>query len=329
MTVKGNHQTTILVTGCAGFIGSKVAEMLLQNGNSVVGIDNLNDAYASKLKEWRLNQLTLLSNFDFIKSNITDLNSLKEVFQQYNFDSVMNLAANAGVRESVKNPWIYIDTNIKGTLNLLELCKEFDVKKLVLSSTSSVYGKSKIPFNERDYTDKQLSPYAATKKSAECLAYTYHYLYGIDVTVLRYFTVYGPAGRPDMTPFKFTERIRRNLPIPVYGDGTQKRDFTYIDDIARGSILALKPLGYEIINLGSDNPVELNYVIQLIEKNLGKKAQIDYQSAFPADAPATWADITKAKEILNWNPSISIELGIQNTVNWHLENHEWLKCIEC
>ncbi len=327
MLSKVNCQNTILVTGCAGFIGSKVCELLSENGTKVIGIDNINSAYSIKLKEWRLEKLKLLKNFTFIKLDITELSSLKEIFQQFHFDGVINLAARAGVRESVKNPWIYIDTNIKGTVNLLELCKEFDVKKFVLASTSSVYGKSKIPFSENGNSEHQLSPYAATKKSAECLAYTYHYLYGIDVTVLRYFTVYGPAGRPDMTPFKFTELINRNLPIPVYGDGTQKRDFTYIDDIARGSISALKPLGYEIINLGSDNPVELSYLIQLIEKNLGKKARIDFQSAYPADAPATWADISKAKEILNWTPMISIEQGVQNTVKWHLENQEWLKCI--
>ena len=242
----------------------------------------------------------------------------------------MNLAARAGVRASVENPWVYLETNIKGTLNLLELCslrspmrgaiprigatssygKDFGVKKFLLASTSSIYGESEMPFREDQKTDFQLSPYAASKKGAESLAYTYHYLYGIDITIPRYYTVFGPAGRPDMSVFKFIHRIAEGLPIPVYGDGSQERDFTYIDDIARGSIAALKPLGYEVINLGSDRPVKLNHVIQLIEQYLGKKAQIEFQPRHPADVQATWADITRARELLGWRPLVSIEEGI-------------------
>ena len=314
-----------LVTGAAGFIGSKIAELLLERGDTVVGVDNLNDSYSPQLKEWRLARLQQLSGFHFERLDITHFNPLKELFQQHNFDAVMNLAARAGVRASVENPWVYIQTNITGTLNLLELCKEFGVKKSLLASTSSIYGKNGIPFREGEPADFQLSPYAASKKGAESLAYTYHYLYGIDVAIPRYFTVYGPAGRPDMSVLKFVHHIAEGLPIPVYGDGTQERDFTYIDDIARGSIAALKPLGFEVINLGNDHPVKLNYVICLIEQYLGKKAQMEFRARHPADAPATWADIAKARRLLGWRPEVSIEEGIQNTVSWYLRNRDWAK----
>lgn len=325
-----NYQT-ILVTGCAGFIASKISELLLERGDTVVGVDNLNNAYAPLLKEWRLALLQKFPAFKYEQHDITCLDAMKELFQQHSFDAVMNLAARAGVRVSVENPWVYIETNITGTLNLLELCKEFGVKKFLLASTSSIYGvgagvsASPIPFREDQNTDFQLSPYAASKKGAESLAYVYHYLYGIDITIPRYFTVYGPAGRPDMMTFKFIYRIAEGLPIPVYGDGSQERDFTYIDDIARGSIAALKLLGFEVINLGSDRPVKLNHVIHLIEQCLGKKAQIEFQPRHPADVPATWADISKAKELLGWRPEVNIEEGIQRTVAWYLENREWVK----
>jgi len=319
---------TVLITGCAGFIGAKITELLLKQSINVIGIDNINDFYSPILKEWRLKRLKKFVNFKFYKLDIVNLNDLREVFQQNKFSALMNLAARAGVRASVDNPWVYVDTNITGTLNLLELSKDFGIKKFVLASTSSIYGANETPFSENDKTDKQLSPYAATKKSAEALAYTYHYLYGIDITILRYFTVYGPAGRPDMMPFKFIHHIAEGIPIPVYGDGNQERDFTYIDDIARGSILSLKPLGYEVINLGSDRPIKVNYVIQLMEQYLGKKAIIDYQPIHSADVPVTWANISKAREILSWNSNISIEDGILNTVNWYLENRDWLKDIK-
>ena len=319
---------TVLITGCAGFIGAKITELLLKQSINVIGIDNINNFYSPILKEWRLKRLKKFVNFKFYKLDIVNLNDLREVFQQNKFSALMNLAARAGVRASVDNPWVYVDTNITGTLNLLELSKDFGIKKFVLASTSSIYGANETPFSENDKTDKQLSPYAATKKSAEALAYTYHYLYGIDITILRYFTVYGPAGRPDMMPFKFIHHIAEGIPIPVYGDGNQERDFTYIDDIARGSILSLKPLGYEVINLGSDHPIKVNYVIQLMEQYLGKKAIIDYQPIHSADVPVTWANISKAREILSWNSNISIEDGILNTVNWYLENRDWLKDIK-
>jgi nucleoside-diphosphate-sugar epimerase len=324
---KQSKKQTLLVTGCAGFIGSKIVEFLLSRGDTVVGVDNLNDAYPPQLKEWRLVQLQKFSAFEYEARDITHFDAMKEMFQQHDFDAVMNLAARAGVRASVENPWVYLETNITGTLNLLEHCKAFGVKKFLLASTSSLYGESEMPFREDKRTDCQLSPYAASKKGAESLAYTYHYLHGIDITVPRYFTVYGPAGRPDMVIFKFIHHIAEGLPIPVYGDGSQERDFTYIDDIARGSIAGLKPLGFEVINLGSDHPVKLNHIIHLIEQCLGKKAQIEFQPRHPADVPATWADISKAKALLDWRPEVNIEEGIQKTLAWYLENRDWVKDI--
>lgn len=318
----------IYLTGCAGFIASKVGELLLKTNNKVIGIDNLNDAYDIKLKEWRLEQLSIYKNFFFKKLDITDLNQIESVFQKHKFDAIINLAARAGVRVSVENPWVYMDTNIIGTLNLLELCRKYNVKKFVLASTSSIYGDMETPFTENKKTDFPLSPYAASKKGAEAICYTYHYLYGIDISVPRYFTVYGPAGRPDMSYFIFTKKIKNGEEITVYGDGNQERDFTYIDDIAMGTIATLKLRGFQIINLGSDHPVKLKYIIKLIEDILEKKAKIKYLPRHPADVTTTWANIKKAKNILSWNPKIDIEDGIQKTVNWFEENWSWIKGIK-
>ncbi len=315
---------TIVVTGCAGFIGWKVAEKLLGNGHSVIGIDNMNDYYDPRLKEWRLEQLKVQSGFNFYKCDISDFDAVKTVFVNHEIDAVINLAARAGVRASVENPWVYLDTNVKGTLNLLECCKDSGIKKFVSASTSSIYGFNEMPFKETDNTDHPLAPYSATKKGAEALCYSYHYLYGIDISIPRYFTVYGPAGRPDMSIFKFIKNIDSGKPLPVFGDGKQKRDFTYIDDIADGTIKCLQPSGYEIFNLGSDNPVELMYVINLIEQHLGKKTAIEWLPRHPADVPATWANIEKSKEKLNWKPTVSIEDGVKNTVNWYLKNRDFL-----
>ena len=315
----------ILLTGCAGFISSKVGELLLKENNKVIGIDNLNDAYDVRLKKWRLEQLSKYKNFFFKKLDINDLNQIESVFQKHKFDAVINLAARAGVRYSVENPRIYMNTNIIGTLNLLELCRKYNIKKFILASTSSIYGETDLPFIEDKKTDCPLSPYAASKKGAEVLCYTYHYLYGIDISIPRYFTVYGPAGRPDMSYFIFIKKIKAGEEITVYGNGNQERDFTYIDDIAAGTVAALKPMEYQIINLGNNHPVKLKYIIKLIEDILGKKAKIRYLPRHPADVTATWADINKAKELLSWSPKINIEDGIQNTVNWFEENWEWIK----
>jgi len=315
----------ILLTGCAGFIASKVGELLLKTNNTVIGIDNLNDSYDVRLKEWRLQQLSQYENFIFLKSDIVNSNEIEPLFKSHNIDAIINLAARAGVRYSVENPWVYMDTNIIGTLNLLELCRKYNIKKFVLASTSSIYGETDLPFIEDKKTDCPLSPYAASKKGAEAICYTYHYLYGIDISVPRYFTVYGPAGRPDMSYFIFIKKINTGEEIIVYGDGNQERDFTYIDDIAAGTVAAIKSVGYQIINLGNNHPVKLNYMINLIEDSLHKKAKIKYSPRHPEDVVATWANISKAKKTLSWNPKINIEDGIQKTVNWFEENWEWVK----
>ncbi len=359
----------VLVTGAAGFIASKVCDFLLAEGHSVVGIDNLNDAYDVRLKEWRLAQLKKKPGTEFQQLDICDRPALRQLFKRYAidqpnqqlfglkelnepkklnqpnkpdeltrpFDAVINLAARAGVRQSVENPWVYYETNVTGTLNLLELCKEFGVKKFVLASTSSLYGSRQLkelkkpgelgklsePFHESDSTDGPLSPYAASKKAAEALCYTYHYLHAIDMTVLRYFTVYGPAGRPDMSLFRFVQWISEGHEVTVFGDGKQSRDFTYVDDIARGTVAGLKPLGYEVINLGSDKPIKLNNAIQLVEKLVKQKANINYKPRHPADVLATWADISKAKHLLKWKPYTSLEEGIRNLVSWYHQNQSW------
>lgn len=315
----------IIVTGCAGFIGWKVSQMLLRQNKQVIGIDNMNNYYDPALKRWRLSTLSKNPKFKFYKLDIADYKKIREVFKKNKIDAVINLAARAGVRASVENPWVYLDTNTKGTLSLLECCKDFKVKKFVLASTSSLYASVKMPFKEDAKTDSPLAPYSATKKGAEALCYSYHYLYGLDVSVLRYFTVYGPAGRPDMSIFKFVKNIDEGKPIPLFGDGSQTRDFTYIDDIADGTIRALKPVGYEIINLGSDHPVKLNYVIGLLEKHLGKKVKVKSLPMHPADVKATWAHIEKAKKLLGWKPKTSVEDGVENTVRWFLENKNFLK----
>ena len=314
-----------LVTGGAGFIGWKVSESLLADGHTVVVVDNLNDAYDVRLKHWRLAQLEGQPGFEFHQLDIRDQDRLREVFD-LNCDAVINLAARAGVRQSVENPWVYFETNVTGTLNLLEMCREFRIKKFVQASTSSLYmANNPRPFHEDANTDGPLSPYAASKKGAEALCYTYHYLYGIDVTALRYFTVYGPAGRPDMSLFRFVQWISEGRPVIVYGDGQQSRDFTYVDDIARGTLAALRPMGYEVINLGSDQPVVLMDAIRLVEELVGKKARLEYKPRHPADVLATWADIGKAGEILGWRPQFSFAEGVAQLVSWYRANREWAK----
>lgn len=321
----------ILLTGCAGFIGWKVGEFLLEQGHNVIGVDNLNDAYDVRLKQWRLARLQEKPNFIFYCLDIIDRQGLLKLFKSSNvaafepINAVINLAARAGVRQSLADPWAFYETNLTGTLNLLTLCRTYNVNKFVLASTSSLYGEGERPFREDQTTDRPLSPYAASKKAAETLCYTYHRLYQMDVTVLRYFTVYGPAGRPDMSIFRFTKWIAEGEPVVVYGDGEQERDFTYIDDIARGTLAALKPVGFEAINLGSDRPVPLKSAIALIEERVGHRAHIERQPAHPADALATWAEIGKARRLLAWMPQITLEVGLQRAVEWYMQHRSWAR----
>jgi len=338
---------TYLVTGAAGFIAAKVSEMLLADQHTVVGVDNLNDYYDVRLKDHRLALLlgrddvqgrgdgrksefqgAALSagRFHFRALDIEDRARLDVVFSEFKFDAVFNLAARAGVRYSMENPYVYLSTNTLGTLNILECMRAHGVKKHVLASTSSLYAGCKMPFREDLAVNTPLSPYAATKKGAELMAYSYRQLYGVDSTVVRYFTVFGPAGRPDMSVFRFIKWIDEGKPIELFGDGTQSRDFTYVDDIARGTILAAKPLGYEIINLGGGrNPISLQTVIAFLEQALGKKATIAGQPFHVADIKETWADITKAGELLGWSPAVATADGFQRTVDWYLANRAWLR----
>jgi len=253
---------------------------LLHLGYHVIGIDNLNDYYDVRLKNHRLDLLLEHSNFTFHQVDIENYGALEVLFDCYKIDVVVNLAARAGVRYSIENPFIYFNTNTNGTVNLLELCKKHSIEKFILASTSSLYAGQEMPFVESLPVNTPISPYAASKKAAEVACYTYHYLYGLDVSVVRYFTVYGPAGRPDMSIFRFIKQIDQDEPITIYGDGSQSRDFTFVEDIAEGTVAALKKVGYEIINLGNNNPNKLMEAIHLIEENLGKKANIQFTNPF-------------------------------------------------
>jgi UDP-glucuronate 4-epimerase len=318
-----NSPERILVTGAAGFIGARVCELLLAERVSVVGVDNLNASYDPRLKEWRLNRLLGQPGFSFHKLDITDREPLSALFP---VDAVIHLAARAGVRPSIENPWLYFETNVTGTLNLLELSHQHGVPKFVFSSSSSVYGNASIhPVREDTATDTPLSPYAASKKSAEVLCYSYHHLYGLDVTILRNFTVYGPAGRPDMSLFRFVQRISEEQPITLYGDGHQSRDFTYIDDVARGTVAALLPLGFAILNLGSNQPLVLLEAIHLIEQLTNKCARIERRPAHAADVMASWADNRQAQLLLDWSPGVSYREGLARLVNWYRDNRSWAK----
>ena len=313
------------VTGAAGFIASRVAEFLIKDGHTVVGVDNMNDAYDVRMKEYRLRILQELPRFTFHKIDISE-KSIIEQFQNDKYDAVINLAARAGVRSSVENPWVYLESNITGTLNMLELCHVTKTKKFLLASTSSIYGDDPpYPTPETASSDRPLQPYAASKKGAEALAHAYHYLHGIDVSVVRYFTVYGPAGRPDLALFRFTQWIAEGRPVHVYGDGEQSRGFTYLDDIARGTIQALKPLGYEIINLGGHEVITINDLIKLIEEVIGKKAIVDYGPTVQADMRSNWADVSKAGEMLGWEPQFNLREGIQRLYEWYLAERDWAK----
>lgn len=314
------------MTGCCGFIGGTVGKQLLLQGHEVIGLDNLNDAYDVRLKNWRLKILENMNNFTFKHLDISNYKDLETFWKEEGpFRTVINLAARAGVRYSIEDPWKYFETNVIGTLNLLECCRDVDESKFILASSSSVYGDGVRPFKENQLTDRPLSPYAASKKAAEALCHSYHFLYGIDMSILRYFTVYGEAGRPDMSVFRFIKWIAEGEPVLIYGDGTQKREFTYVGDISNGTISALKPLGFEIINLGGGHSVSLKTIIKIIEQLLNKKAKIKYLPRHPADISATSADISKAKALLDWTPKTNLKEGLSKTVEWYLRNRRWIK----
>ena len=317
-----------LVTGAAGFIGARTAELLIQDGHHVIGVDNLNEAYDLRMKEYRLKRLQAMDGFDFRKLDISDKSIIDELRSE-KLDGVINLAAWAGVRASVKNPWVYVETNMTGTLNMLELCRQTGIKKFVVASTSSIYGANPpYPTPETASSSEPLQPYAASKKGAEAMSHAYHHLYDIDVTVVRFFTVYGPAGRPDLSIFRFVQWISEGRPVRVNGDGTQSRGFTYIDDIARGVILALKPIGYEIINLGGHEVITINNLIQLIEEIVGKPANVQHGPPDPADMRSNWADVSKAGELLGWEPQYTMRAGIEKLVEWYNAEREWASEIQ-
>jgi UDP-glucuronate 4-epimerase len=316
----------ILITGAAGFVGHKTAEILLAEGHTVIGLDNINDYYDVALKKYRLSLLQNHKNFIFSESDIESIESLRAIFKEYKIDKVINLAARAGVRYSMENPHIYMSTNAQGTLNVLECMREFEVNKMVLASTSSLYAGLEMPFVETLAVNTPISPYAATKKAAESMAYTYHHLYGIDVSVVRYFTVYGPASRPDMGQFRFMRWIDDEVEIQLFGDGSQSRDFTYIDDIARGTILAMKDVGFEVINLGGgNNPISVNDMIHSLEFLLDKKAKIKNLPFHKADMKVTWANIEKANKLLNWKPEIGLKEGLERCVADFKKNKKFYK----
>lgn len=317
-----------LVTGAAGFIGARTSELLLKNGHTIAGVDNLNEAYDPRVKEYRLNRLQSLDGFTFHKWDISE-KSIIDYFKDHQFDGVINLAARAGVRASVKDPWVYVESNMIGTLNMLEVCRATGTKKFIVASTSSIYGEDPpYPTPESASSSKPLQPYAASKKGAEAMTYAYHHLYDIDVSVVRYFTVYGPAGRPDLSIFRFVQWISEGKPVRVNGDGEQSRGFTYIDDIAQGTILALKPVGHEIINLGGHEVITINNLIKLIEDVVGRKAVVEYGPPDLADMRSNWADVTKAGELLGWEPQFSLRAGIERLVKWYNAEREWASQIQ-
>jgi len=312
-----------LVTGAAGFIGARTSELLIKDGHTVAGIDNMNNAYDPRVKEYRLRKLQEMPGFAFHKLDISN-KSVIDSFMGEKFDGVINLAARAGVRASVKDPWIYVESNMIGTLNMLEICRQTGTKKFIVASTSSIYGEDPpYPTPESAPSSEPLQPYAASKKGAEAMCHAYHHLYGIDVTVVRFFTVYGPAGRPDLSIFRFVKWISEGQLVRVNGNGEQSRGFTYIDDIARGVIAALKPLDFEIINLGGHEVITINNLIKLVEDVVGKKALIEYGPPDPADMHSNWADVTKAGELLGWEPQFDMRSGIEKLVEWYNAEREW------
>ncbi|MEN9574943.1 MAG: hypothetical protein RL514_2798 [Verrucomicrobiota bacterium] len=314
----------ILVTGGAGFIGSHVCERLLREGHSVCAFDDLNDFYAPALKQANLRDLQSLAlPFTFVHGDLTDVAAVEEAFASAPFDQVIHLAARAGVRPSLQQPALYQRVNVEGTVNLLEAARLRKVRKVTIASSSSVYGvNAKVPFSEADPIFSAISPYAASKLACEALGHTYHHVYGMDIAMLRFFTVYGPRQRPDLAIHKFASLISAGKPIPVFGDGSTARDYTYVTDTVDGILACTRrEFGFDIFNLGESQTVRLDYLIALLEKALGRTANIDRQPPQPGDVPITYADISKARAKLGYNPTVKIEVGIPKFVEWFLKKH--------
>lgn len=311
--------TEILITGIAGFIGSNLAEKLLSLNYKVIGIDNYDPFYDRKVKERNISEIYRNKQFYFYEYDILNNNNLQNVFNSHSIDVVIHLAAKAGVRPSIDNPYDYYRVNVLGTMNLLEVMKSFNCNKIIYASSSSVYGNNtKIPFSEDDPVDNPISPYAATKKTGELICHTYHHLYGFDVTCLRFFTVYGPRQRPDLAIYKFTKSIINNSPIPFYGNGNTERDYTYIDDLIAGIVGAIKNIsGYNIFNLGESRTISLKSMVSQIENIIGKKAILNKLPLQKGDMIKTYANINKAKKVLGYNPIYSFELGLEKFVDWY------------
>ncbi len=314
------------VTGGAGFIGSHVCERLLRQDHRVVAFDDLNDFYPLKLKLKNLKSVTAIGGdrFRFVEGDIMDRASVDTAFRSTSFDQVIHLAARAGVRPSLLEPALYQRVNVEGTVNIIEAARATGVTKLTIASSSSVYGvNAKVPFSESDPIFQAISPYAASKLACEALGHVYHHLYGLDITMLRFFTVYGPRQRPDLAITKFASLISSGKPIPVFGDGSTERDYTYIEDIVDGIVAVTdRRLGYEVFNLGESDTVRLDRLIELLELSLGKKAEIQRMPAQPGDVPRTFADISKAQRLLGYKPHTKIQQGIPKFIEWFRQNLE-------
>ena len=312
----------ILVTGGAGFIGSHLCERLLEEGHAVWTFDDLNNFYDPAVKRENLESIRALGKpFTFVPGDLTDRGALEELFGGVRFDQIIHLAARAGVRPSLQEPALYQRVNVEGTVHLLEAARAHGVKKITIASSSSVYGvNAKVPFSEEDPIFSAISPYAASKLACEALGHVYHHVYGMDVVMLRFFTVYGPRQRPDLAIHKFAQLISAGQPIPVFGDGSTARDYTYVTDTLEGILAATrKEFGFEIFNLGESQTVKLSYLIGLLEQALGRKAVIDWQPAQPGDVPITYANISKARARLGYAPHVKIEEGIPLFVKWFKE----------
>ncbi len=313
----------VLVTGGAGFVGSTLVDRLLERGDEVICLDSFDDFYDPSIKRRNIETVSQHPGFSLLEGDIRDGAVMKSLREERSFDSIIHTAARAGVRPSIEQPALYEDVNIKGTMNLLELARQVKPANFVFLSSSSVYGvNKKVPFSETDPVDHPISPYAATKKACELICHTYHHLYDLDITCVRPFTVYGPRQRPEMAIHKFTRMIDRGETVPMFGDGTSRRDYTYIDDLVEGILRALdRPMGYDVMNLGEHDTIALRELIALIEKNLGKKARIKRLPDQPGDVPVTYADITRAKERLGYAPQVKVTEGVQRFVEWYKENN--------